>query len=166
MYENNNEFETRTIDLNISFDKLRKKRISIDGDINRVIELDLADMHTLTRWAEKEKALENLAKRAQEFLSAQSTAKEEGKDALPKWARKLRSLDNEMRKILNEVFDCPNFSDMVCPSGCMYDIFNGVPRYSILVSDILELYVKNIQEQIKDTDEEISEVTSEYIKEG
>lgn len=141
------------IDLSIT----RKKRFRIDGDDNRIIELNTSDMTILNRLDEADKQLRELADKATFGMS------ETGEDDNADTVKELLATDKQMRAIIDYLFDAP-VSDVCAPDGSMYDPFNGKYRFEHIMEILFALYEKNISEEIKKMRRNVQKHTDKYTK--
>lgn len=141
------------IDLSIT----RKKRFRIDGDDNRIIELNTSDMTILNRLDEADKQLRELADKATFGLS--ETGDDDNADAV----KELLATDKQMRAIIDYLFDAP-VSDVCAPDGSMYDPFNGKYRFEHIMEILFALYEKNISEEIKKMRKNVQKHTGKYTQ--
>ena len=142
------------IDLDLSI--TRKKRFRIDGDDNRVIELNTSDMTILNRLDEAEKRLTELAKYANFELSDDEQANADR-------VTELLATDKQMREIIDYLFDS-EVADICAPDGSMYDPFNGKYRFEHIMETLFTQYEKNISEEIKKMRKNVQKHTDKYTK--
>ena len=142
------------IDLDLSV--TRKKRFRIDGDDNRVIELNTSDMTILNRLDEAEKRLTELAKYANFELSDDEQANADR-------VTELLATDKQMREIIDYLFDS-EVADICAPDGSMYDPFNGKYRFEHIMETLFTQYEKNISEEIKKMRKNVQKHTDKYTK--
>jgi hypothetical protein len=138
------------IDLSVT----RKKRFRIDGDDNRVIELNTSDMTILNRLDEADRQLRELADKANFELV---DAEDENRDIV----KELLATDKQMREIIDYLFDAP-VSDVCAPNGSMYDPFNGKYRFEHIMEALFVQYENNIAEEIKKMRKNVQKHTSKY----
>ena len=138
------------IDLSIT----RKKRFRIDGDDNRVIELNTSDMTILNRLDEADRQLRELADKANFELA---DVEDENRDIV----KELLATDKQMREIIDYLFDAP-VSDVCAPDGSMYDPFNGKYRFEHIMEALFVQYENNIAEEIKKMRKNVQKYTSKY----
>lgn len=146
---NNNVID---IDLSVT----RKKRLRIDGDDNRILEINTADMTILSRLDEAERQLQELADHAN-FDVADSD--EDKRDKVIE----LLDTDKRMREIIDYLFDAP-VSEVCVPDGSMYDPFNGKYRFEHIMEVLLAQYEKNIGDEIKKMRKRVQKHTDKYVK--
>ena len=138
------------IDLSVT----RKKRFRIDGDDNRVIELNTSDMTILNRLDEADRQLRELADKANFELA---DVEDENRDIV----KELLATDKQMREIIDYLFDAP-VSDVCAPDGSMYDPFNGKYRFEHIMEALFIQYENNIAEEIKKMRKNVQKHTSKY----
>ena len=138
------------IDLSVT----RKKRFRIDGDDNRVIELNTSDMTILNRLDEADRQLRELANKANFELA---DVEDENRDIV----KELLATDKQMREIIDYLFDAP-VSDVCAPDGSMYDPFNGKYRFEHIMEALFVQYENNIAEEIKKMRKNVQKYTSKY----
>lgn len=138
------------IDLSVT----RKKRFRIDGDDNRVIELNTSDMTILNRLDEADRQLRELANKANFELA---DVEDENRDIV----KELLATDKQMREIIDYLFDAP-VSDVCAPDGSMYDPFNGKYRFEHIMEALFVQYENNIAEEIQKMRKNVQKHTSKY----
>lgn len=168
-----NQSVNKTSDV-IDFDlsAIRKKRFRIDGDDNRILELNTSDLNILSRLKESYPKLENLAQQATEKLSTQldddtddDTEYENPFDD-PKLANVvdvLTAIDSDMRTIIDYIFDAP-VSDLCAPNGNMYDPVNGQFRYEHIIVALTNLYESELSTEMNKVSNRIKKHTDKYTK--
>lgn len=142
---------TGIIDIDLSVTK--KKQFRIDGDDNRIIELNTSDMTIIERLNETYPKLESLSVKVSDLSS-------EDVDA---GVKTLKEVDNEMRDLLDYVFDSP-ISSVCAPDGSMYDLFNGEFRFEHIITVLLNLYEDNISKEFNSMEKRINKHTAKYTK--
>lgn len=140
------------IDLSVT----RKKRFRIDGDDNRIIELNTSDMTILNRLDESERRLKELADSTNVDLTGDDKS---DKDIVSR----LLKTDREMRDIIDYLFDSP-VADICAPDGSMYDPFNGKYRFEHIMETLFTLYEQNISDEIKKMRRNVQKHTDKYVK--
>lgn len=159
MQENTN---TNTFSGNIDFLSLRKKKFTIDGDENKVIELNTSDMGIITRVSEKYKLLIDLASSIGDLKDLDPNS-ETATDDLIEFSNALLDTDSKMRAIIDEIFDS-NVSEVVAPFGSMYDPIDGEFRFEIIVSGLLKLYGETISRETQKIQDRVKQHTNKYLK--
>ena len=147
----------QAVDFDLSLSK--KKRIRIDGDDNRVIELNTSDMGIIER-------IDNLADKMNELSTEYIDTKfddnlderEETKEIISR----IKGIDSKMREIVDDLFQS-KISDICVPDGTMFDMFNGQFMYEILIEKLLTLYADRIGEETQKTLTRMRKYTDKYI---
>ena len=147
--------DNNVIDLSLSI----KKKIRIDNDDNRIIELNTSDMGIIER-------INGLADKMVELSNKFVTVKydddlEERIDGNA-LAEEVKLIDSEMREIIDDLFQSP-ISDVCVPDGTMFDMFNGEFMYEIVIQKLLNLYADNIHAETEKTMNRIHKHTDKYI---
>ena len=129
--------------IDIDLSAIKKKRFRINGDNDKILELNTSDMHILSRLDEvypKLNALQEKVGRISDTSSADSDTKEN--------AVTLRSVDNEMRELIDFVFDS-NVSEVCAGEGSMYDPIDGMFRFEYIMDALMKLYDTNLTLEFK-----------------
>ena len=154
-------------DGDIDLSVIRKKRFRIDGDNNKWIELNVSDMNILSRLTEAYPKLEKLQTKATK-ISEDIAGDSDDLDEV-KLGKDLKSIDKDMRKIIDDIFDS-NVSEVCAGNGSMFDTFGGVCRYEHIIDALIPLYENNISseaEAVKAISKNIEKHTDKYSnKEG
>lgn len=143
----------KIIDVDLSV--TRNKRFRIDGDDDRIIELNTSDMTILNRINDADKKLRELADYA--TFDVEDTA-ENQEEAITK----LISTDKQMREIIDYLFNS-KVADICAPNGSMYDPFNGKYRFEHILETLFALYEKNINDEYKKMKKNVEKHTNKYI---
>lgn len=146
--------------LNIDLSKTRKKRITVDGDESRVLELNTSDLSIIARLESVYSELISLGDEINGFAS-DLPEEDVGLESIKETADKFISVDNKMRELLDKLFDA-NVSEVCCPDGSMYDMFDGEPRWEIILSALLDLYSDTIKAESEKKRKVIKEHTAKY----
>lgn len=149
--------KTDVIDLSLS--DIRKKRIRINQDDDRVLELNTSDMNIIVRLKEALPKLRELAVNAANF-SETNTETEEGLNAL---AEKLKETDDNMRELVDYIFDS-NVSELCAGDGSMYDPFNGKFRFEYILEALTGLYESNINAEYSKMSKRLASHTDKYTQ--
>jgi hypothetical protein len=147
------------IDVDIS--PIKKKRFRINGDNNKILELNVSDTTIIKRIPEAEKKLKKLAEEATSFTDDE--LKDNSADGLETFSKKLDSIDSKMRTIVDGIFNAP-VSAVCADDGSMYDPFDGQFRFEYIIEKIIALYEENITVEYSKLHERVKKHTSKYIK--
>lgn len=146
--------ELQNIDLSV----FRKKQFTIDGDENRILELDTSDLNIIKRIKEFYPKLEQLKEKVQNIPDFKE-------DQIIDMAEFLDEIDSEMRVAVDTIFDS-NVCEVCVPNGSMYDPINGRLRYEILIDVLGKLYDENLSAEIKKVNKRVEKHTAKYVKKG
>ena len=155
------------VDINLS--AIQKKRFRIDGDNNRILELNTSDLNLLSRLKEAYPKLIALANEAfEKWPKEADDATQEDVDfmsdpTITTSIEILQNVDSEMRKLLDYIFDS-NVSEMCAPSGSMYDPLNGKLRYEHIVETLAGLYEHDISTEMNKIATRVNKHTDKYHK--
>lgn len=139
---------------NIDLSLLRKKRYTINGDENLVLELDTSDFSIINRLSDVYPKLFELASEISDIPD--DVTSEDAKNTLS-------DIDNRMRAQLDDIFDS-NVSEICAPKGSMYDLFGGEFRFEIIITALIKLYGDNIEQEAKRLQKRIKSHTDKYTK--
>ena len=142
--------------IDIKIGGIQRKRYRINGDDSKIIELNPSDFNITVRLNE---AYPKLAKC--ESRIAELNVSENNEDNLESFAKTLSELDNEMRELIDYIFDS-QVSDICCDGGSMYDLIDGYMRYEVIVDNLVKLYEDNISKESKKIQKRIKSHTSKY----
>lgn len=151
--------EQEYIDLDLS--PIRKKRIRINGDNDRVLELDTTDMGVISRLNEIYPKLAELEK---EYGSLDVTFTEEGtmtEESFAELGKAVSDIDKKMRDCIDEIFNS-NVSDVCAPTGSMFDPINGSFRFEYIIDALSTLYSDEIAKNMQKRKENIGKHTAKY----
>lgn len=150
---------------NIDLSALKKKRFTIDGDENRIIELDTSDIMITSRLAEAYPKIEDLLKRVQNIPTVEDNTDDINTmvNGLSQFGKNLKEIDTEMRQLIDYIFDAP-VSEVCAPTGSMYDPKQGSFRAEIIIDVLMQLYENDIKAETKKIKSRIDKHTSKYTK--
>lgn len=146
--------------LNINLSESRKKRYTIDGDENRILEFDPYDLGILSRLEEVETAI---IEAVDKFGDVQDTLDFEDPEVYKELAKQLRELDTFIRQQLDYLFDT-NFSEVCAPHGTMLDPINGEMRFTYLVDIFTDIFTDNISKALEQRNKKIKQHTKKYVE--
>lgn len=132
--------ENKTLNLS----SLAKEKVTITGvdDKERILEINIGDIGIVTRLSNLYPKLNALDEKATKIATEET---ENTEDFIIDFGKKLKEIDDEMRSIIDELFDA-NVSEVCAPTGTMYDMINGEFRYEIIIDAVLSLYNDAIKE--------------------
>lgn len=142
--------------IDVDLSETQKKRFRIDGDNDRILELNTSDLSVINRLEPTYEKLNSLMKKAITLEASESEEIELGE-----LSEILKSVDKEMRSLIDELFDAP-VSEVCAPSGTMYDPFNGTFRFEHIINVILGLYEQNMKKEFEQVKKRVSKHTKKY----
>ena len=148
------------IDLSVT----EKKRFRINGDATKILELNTSDMTIAARLPEAYAKLDKLTKNAQGLAMINidpNSSEEEQLKGIASFGEQLKTIDQEMRIILDELFDAP-VSAICAPTGSLFDIFGGQFRYEHIMETLSKLYHNNFNEEFNRMKIKLQQKTQKY----
>lgn len=154
--------------VDIDLSTTRKKKFRIDGDNDRVLELNVSDMSIFSRVKEMYPKLIKKAGEASIKMSEDDTEFTDDEnvlesEALASTVDTLAEIDKDMREGLDYIFNS-NVSELCAPDGSMYDPFNGKFRFEHILETLSALYENNLNAEIKKMTKRVNKHTSKYTK--
>lgn len=140
---------------NIDLSIFNKKKFKINNDENRILELDTSDFTVIARLAEFYPKLEELQIKYQDIKLSN--------DNITESLEVFKQIDNEMRSLVDTIFDS-NVCEVCVPSGTMYDLYLGQPRFEILITKLSKLYDDNLDKELKKLRTRTEKHTAKYTK--
>lgn len=144
-----------------------RKRFRIDGDDNRVLELNTSDLNLITRLRSAYPQLKDIAQNAFKDLP-DAVIEDENydfmkDDATSKLSEALHDADTKMRSLLDYIFDS-NVSELCAPHGSMFDPVNGKLRFEHIIDTLAPLYETDISTEMNKVTANVSKHTAKYTK--
>ena len=153
--------------VDLSLDIIRKKRFRVDGDNNRILELNTSDLNILTRLKEAYPKLVNLADNAFRKLPDVDNKAEDydfmTDEATTTVIDTLKKADTEMRELIDYIFDS-NVSEICAPSGSMYDPINGAFRFEHIIGILSPLYESEVSGEMRKIATRVKKHTDKYVR--
>lgn len=153
------------VDINLS--ETQRVRFRIDGDNDRILELNISDMGIVTRLRDGYPKLDKLTQKIASLDNIEEIDEDADEPTTMKVVNKMgtaiEEIDKEMRDIMDGIFDA-NVSEVCAPDGTMYDLFNGKYRYEIILERLLPLYNENMDKEYKAISKRIQKHTDKYTK--
>lgn len=153
---------------NITFNVETREQFMIDGDENRVIELDIHDINLVNRLTDAIPKMQSLEKRwnaLQEASNALDETKEveESLEDVNKFSSTFKGIEAEMRTILDDTFDSPGMSDTILGGTSAFSPINGKFKYEQIIDVLVRLYEANIRKEAeKFNREKVKNKTAKY----
>ena len=143
---------------NISLGSLNKKRFTIDGDENRILELNTSDLSVISRVDEFDKAV---TEEFEKFVEEQDKFTGEDFD-FKRLGELLTEIDKFIREKLDWLYDA-KISETLAPFGTMLDPINGDFRFQIINDILVGLYDKQFTKELKVRNDKIRQHTKKYV---
>ena len=147
------------VDIDLSV--IKKQKFRINGDNDKILELNTSDMGLITRLEESYPKLIKLQEKVVTIADTDDNTDEMG--MLSSAASKLREIDNDMRETLDYIFQS-NVSETCGSDGSMYDPIDGEFRYEHIITTLLKLYENNMEREFEKMKQRIDKHTSKYTK--
>lgn len=148
----------------IDLSAIKKKRFRINGDPNKILELNTSDLSISSRLST---AYEKLTKYMDEVGTVLADIPEESDEITEEQESlvetKLADIDAKMKEALDYIFDAP-VSAVCADGGSMYDPFNGMFRYEHIIDTLSKLYETNLNREFSLMRKKVSAKTSKYTK--
>ena len=151
--------------IDISLAPIRKKRFRIDGDDNRILELNTSDLNILSRLKETyPKLVETADKAFADLPEIDSTPENydfQTDEATNSLVEALKQADADMRQWIDYIFQA-NVSEICVPSGSMYDPINGQFRFEFIIDTLATLYETDISSEMQKISTRVQKHTNKY----
>lgn len=147
--------------IDIDLSPIQKQRIRIDGDNDRVIEINTTDMGVISRLNDIYPKLKELELK---YGNLEVKFDEDGnitEDSFSAMGEAIKDLDRKMRDYIDEIFDSP-VADKCAPSGTMFDPINGSYRFEFVIDVLSKLYEEEISKNIQKRKENVGKHTAKY----
>lgn len=162
----NNKTSSNSNIVDLSFEPIRKKRFRIDGDDNRILELNTSDLNIVVRLREAYPKLVDLAKSSFSDLPDIDSSKDYDfmtDQATTKTIEALKNADKQMRELMDYIFES-NVSEICAPDGSMYDPINGQFRFEHIISILGDLYEKDVSSEMGKISKRVKKHTDKYMR--
>lgn len=157
----NNEQEV--IDLDLS--PIKRKKIRINGDNNRVLNINTTDIGIASRLQEFYPKLEELQSK---FSNIEAKYDEDGvitDESFNAMGVAIKEIDDQMRECIDKIFDA-NVSEVCAPDGNMFDPINGSYRFEYIIDALSNLYSEEIAKNLEKRKETVHKHTAKYKGKG
>lgn len=154
---NDKEKEDDIIDLSIP--EVKKTRFRINGDNDKILELNTTDPNILPRLNKGYKELIKLT----EKVSSLNYDENGGEAESDKLSKALEDIDTQMKDKLDYIFDS-NVGEVLGGNSSMYSIRDGKFRFETVIETLGNLYEKNFNKEFEAMRKRMTKHTSKYIK--
>lgn len=155
------------VDADLDLSSIRRKRFRIDGDDNRILELNTSDLNLIVRLRESYPRIKQLVDETFRDLPDSDTGDDNydfmTDEATGKTVDALKKADADMRKLLDDIFDS-NVSEICAPTGSMYDPINGKLRFEHIIDCLSALYESEISSEMRKVTTNVRKHTDKYIR--
>ncbi len=140
--------------------ELDRKKFRINGDNNRILELNTSDVNIVSRLNKGYTELLSLAEAVKELdLEDEGTTEEQ----MEKMSEQLSEIDKKMREQLDYIFDT-NVSEVCAGNASMYDPLNGKFRWEHIIESIGNLYGEAFKREFANMTKRVQKHTGKYTK--
>ena len=151
-----NTTQEKIMDLNL--DAIKKTKVRINGENDKVLELNLSDLGITQRLQVVYDELQDLAHSA-EAIQLDDTDSESIKAA----SAKLMELDEQMRDKVDWLFDAP-VSAICAANGTMFDpMAGGKFRFEYIIEKLSDLYAGTFKKEFAAMERNVSKRTAKYV---
>lgn len=148
----------------IAISAIKLKKVRINGDDNKILELNTSDLNIITRLEESYNKLNDTMQKVASLLSEMpETEGEVSPEHMSDISSALKELDNSMRKEVDYIFNAP-VSAACCDKGSMYDPYDGEFMYEHIIEAMLALYERNLDKEFAKIRNRVNAKTSKYTK--
>lgn len=154
------ENDTNFVDIQIP--GVSKQRFRINGDNDKILELNTSDVNIISRLNKGYNELMNLVNKVSEISTA-ADDKEPTEKQLEKMAVKLDEIDGKMRGWVDYIFDS-NVSEVCAGNASMYDPTDGKFRFEHIIESLGKLYAGTVNEEFEKMRKRVSKHTNKYTK--
>ena len=150
--------ETNVIDLSIP--AIEKKKYRINGDNDKILELNTSDANIITRLTEGYDKLVEYGKAVAE-LSDAINEEDDTEESMQALSEKLKEIDTQMKEIVDYIFDA-NVSEVCAGNASMYDPLDGKFRWEHIIESIGSLFEKSFVNEFKEMQKHTAKHTDKY----
>lgn len=164
--DNQSVVTTNTSDAiqDVHIEGIKKKKFRINGDNNKILELDTNDIGVSYRLQEAYERLNHLMDKVQKELEpVPEDGEMEDESQYNLIVENLKSIDDAMRKEIDYIFDAP-VSEVCADGGSMYAPSNGMFRYEHIIDAITELYETSLNHEFTVLRQRVANRVDGYVK--
>lgn len=148
---------------NLSFGLPKKKRFTVDGDPERVIEIDTGDTGILSRWNGLFKWFEEMDERISKFGEG-INPDEITAEQMDGISGDFAGIDDEMREKLNYLFAADVCTPVVGEHGSLIRMVDGEPLFMVIIETLVPLYEADIKVESEKSRKRMEKHTKKYVK--
>lgn len=143
--------------IDISIPEVEKTRFRVNGDNDKILELNTSDPNVLTRLNKGYKELIKLTDK----VAALKYDKDDETSG-DKLAEALEDLDNQMKAQLDYIFDA-EVGKVLAGNSSMYSIRDGKFRFETVIETLGNLYENSFNKEFEAMRKRVTKHTSKYI---
>lgn len=147
------------VDIDVDLSATRKKRLRINGDNSKIIELNLSDMNIGKRLDVEYKKLRKYMDSVKDI----AVNPDNDEDSLRLSYERFEEIDKKMRECVDNIFDYP-VSEVCAPTGSMYDMFSGAFRFEHIIDTLTKLYENNLNTEYHKMLNRVNSTAAKYTK--
>lgn len=152
--------DIQDIDLSV----MARTRFRINGDNNKIIELNISDLGIVPRLNKAYGKLNELMDEVGDALQSLPDKEEDvTEEVFNSMSDTLENLDKEMKKQVDYLFDAP-VSEKCCDGGSMWDPIDGSFRYEHIIEKLANLYTNNLSAEFSKMKRKVEDRTAKYTK--
>lgn len=148
--------------ISLDMSEAARTKIWVNGDCQKVIELNLTDMGIITRFSEAYPKLLDLQNEIGSVIEEGKPEEMSGIDEISNFALQFKSIDKKMRDYVDYIFD-GKVSDVCCDGGSMYDpVAGGWWRFEYIIDKLGNLYHAEFGKEMKANEQRMKMHTDRY----
>lgn len=135
-----------------------RKKFSINGDTDKILELDINDFGIVTRLKNIYPKLQEIAQKHENRVLEDT---DDNQEMLEQMSDVIQESDKEMRKLVDELFNS-NVSEVCAPNGTMLDLIGGRFRFEIIIDKLSDLYIDSVSKEFEEMKKDVDSAVSKY----
>ena len=161
MKEMNDSVESNNV-ISLDMHEAARTKIWVNGDSQKVLELNLSDLGVSVRFNDVYPKLLALQDDIAEMLETEEP--ENADDSrMSILASRFKEIDKKMRDYVDSIFDF-HVCDVCCDGGSMYDLVGGQYRFEYIIEKISKLYDQRFAFEDKKLRDRMKSHTAKYTK--
>lgn len=145
--------------INLDLSETARTKIWINGDCNRVLELNLSDVGIISRLEKAQAEIDELVEEVRK-LSATDIPEDDPDNIV---GSTFKIMNEKMCNIVDGIFDFP-VCEICCDGGSMFDPIKGQLRFEYIIDKLSNLYKGTISEEMKRVQAKMKAHTAKYTK--
>lgn len=154
---------------NVSIGLGNKKRFSVNGDLNTVIEFDPSDLGVANRLSKSLSLLSQTSEKWEELNKTVDAANEadnidSAMESMKEFSKQFDELEGKIRETIDFVFDS-EIADKLLGNSSAFSPVNGKFKYEHIIESVLKCYEQQVQDEApKFNKRKITKYTNKYIR--